>query len=227
MSSSDAPDGVAGYYRKAEAPPPDPIIQSRAILQRAASAGAPFVACELDLGEVQHYDWRMDGPDGPGYYRRAGAPESADPREASLCVLREAAAAGADFVRCPNDVGHVAGYDYRDGNDGLGYYRRADAPPPDGREFSRMVLQRASAAGALFVACPNNVMDLQGYEFRLAGEDGRGYYKLGTQPAARTAPIRPAASSQLLSEDLGHPACSSTDGYDEFLASMKELGALG
>ena len=56
-------------------------------------------------------------------------------------------------------AGHVNGYDFReDGEagaaDGSGYYRREDAEPPDEWEYSRIVLQRASGAGADFVACP-------------------------------------------------------------------------
>ena len=56
-----------------------------------------------------------------------------------------------------------------------GAARRADAPPPDEREYSRIVLQRASAAGAAFVACAERVMELPGYEFR-DGAEGVGYY---------------------------------------------------
>ena len=75
-------------------------------------------------------------------------------------MLREAAAAGAEFVRCPEEVGDVAGYDFREGADGVGYYRRADAPPPDEREYMRLVLRRASAAGATFIGCPEEVQPL-------------------------------------------------------------------
>ena len=116
-------------------------------------------------------------------------------------MLREAAAAGAEFVLCPEHVGDVAGYEFRGGPDGTGYYRRPDAPPPDGREYSRMVLQRASAAGAEFVACPERVMDLPGYEFRLVGSEGVGYYK--AEAEAEDAP-----------------------DYNDFMATMKELGAV-
>ena len=88
-------------------------------------------------------------------------------------MLREAAAAGAEFVLCPEHVGDVAGYDFRGGPDGTGYYRRPDAPPPDGREYSRMVLQRASAAGAEFVAWPERVMDLPACPATSSGWLGR------------------------------------------------------
>ena len=54
------------------------------------------------------YEYR-DGPEGRGYYRHAGAPPAADPREHSLLLLREAAAAAAEFVRCLEFVGHVTG----------------------------------------------------------------------------------------------------------------------
>ncbi|EOD12761.1 hypothetical protein EMIHUDRAFT_459634 [Emiliania huxleyi CCMP1516] len=134
-----APDG--GYYRRHDAPPPSPLDVSRAILQRASDAGAPFVTCAEFVGPVPHYDWRPDGPD----------------------VLREAAAAGAEFVLCPE--------------------------------------HRASAAGAEFVACPERVMDLPGYEFRLVGSEGVGYYKVEAE--AEDAP-----------------------DYNDFMATMKELGAV-
>ena len=81
------------------------------------------------MGELPLYTYR-GGPDGPGYYRHAGAPPASDPQEHSLCVLRQAAAAGAGFVRCQEDVGPVPGYDFDQGEEGAGYYRRADAPPP-------------------------------------------------------------------------------------------------
>ena len=155
------------------------------------------MACADDVGEVAGYEWR-DGADGLGYYRR-------DARAESLLVLRLAAAAGAPFVRCAEDVGAVAGYDFRDcggAGDDTGYYRRPDAPPPDDREYSRLVLQRASAAGAAFVACPEQMGELRGYAFR-EGEEGRGYYRV-----RREAPVQAA------------PA------YDEFERAMQELGAV-
>jgi hypothetical protein len=227
LDAEHAPDSLAGYYRRADAPPPCPRLQSQAILHRAAQAGAPFVACTDNLGELTHYGWRGDGPDGPGYYRSAAAPESSDPREASLCVLREAAAAGADFVRCAEHAGDVRDYDFGDGPDGVGYYRRPDAPPADGREYSRMVLQRASAAGALFVACPEAVMSLPGYEYRQGGEEGTGYYRRDDAPPPRTR-FEPAHGRWLASQAAGQPAgAAGSDGYDDFMASMKELGALG
>ena len=51
-------------------------------------------------------------------------------------MLREAADAGAEFVRCAEFVGAVVGYDYRDGSEGVGYYRHTDAPPPDQVEYA-------------------------------------------------------------------------------------------
>jgi len=76
------------------------VSQARGILAQAAEAGAPFITCaDETFGDVLYYEWRRDGPDGAGYYRHAAAPESSDPIEASLCMLREAVAAGADFVR--------------------------------------------------------------------------------------------------------------------------------
>ena len=67
--------------------------------------------------------------------------ELADPRAQALLMLRQAAAAAADFVRCPESVGSAAGYEFSDGASGSGYYRRPDAPPPDDTEFSAVMLQ--------------------------------------------------------------------------------------
>ena len=149
-------DGV-GYYRLPSAPlPADPRAQSLLVLREAADAGAEFVRCAEFVGAVVGYDYR-DGADGFGYYRVDTAAES-------RLLLREAAAAGADFVRCPEDVGKVPGYIFATGADGaVGYYRQPDAPPPDPYEYMSIVLQRASAAGAGFVACPNYVRELPGY----------------------------------------------------------------
>ena len=149
-------DGI-GYYRLPSAPlPADPRAQSLLVLREAADAGAEFVRCAEFVGAVVGYDYR-DGPDGFGYYR-------VDPAAESRLLLREAAAAGADFVRCPEDVGKVPGYIFATGADGaVGYYRQRDAPPPDPYEYMSIVLQRASAAGAGFVACPNYVKELPGY----------------------------------------------------------------
>ena len=126
-------------------------------------------------------------------------------------AMREASAAGAEYVRCADFVGPVAGYDFRDGGDtdapdGPGYYRRPDAPPPDEWEYSRIVLQRASAAGAAFVACPEDIMALPGYEHR-SGADGVGYYRLDTPPG----PDQPQAGAE---------------SFDDFMSTMKELGAV-
>lgn len=131
-----------GYYRREDAPPPDPLQQSRAILQQACDAGAAFISCaERIIDDVPFYEYR-EGPEGTGYYRHAGAPPSADPREQSLMLLREASAAGAGFIRCADFVGPVNGYDFREEGEagaaeGTGYYRRDDAPPPDEWEYSR------------------------------------------------------------------------------------------
>jgi len=208
---SDGSNGEpAGYVRRSDAPPPDVLEQSRAILQQACDAGAAFINCEEYICELPLYDWR-EGPEGVGYYRHAAAPPAADPREQTRLLLREAAAAGADFVKCPEDVGDVVGYDFLDGEDGLGYYRRPDAPPPDGREYSRIVLQRASAAGASFVGCPEYVMALPGYDFR-DGPEGTGYYLIealqdGAAPASEAAP-------------------EGTASYDAFMETMRDLGAM-
>ena len=61
------------------------------------------------------YEYRSEGVDGVGYYRLPSAPPPADPRAQSLLVLREAADAGAEFVRCAEFVGAVVGYDFREG----------------------------------------------------------------------------------------------------------------
>ena len=122
----------------------------------------------------------------------------------------QAAAAGAEFVRCPEEVGAVAGYDFREGEDGVGYYRRVDAPPPDEQEYMRLVLRRAAAAGATFVGCPQEVQTLPGYAFR-DGPDGRGYYMVDPPAAPPAAPDKPGGGG------------SSSDA---FLADLKELGAM-
>ena len=56
-------------------------------------------------------------------------------------ILREAAAAGAEFIRCGESVGELGGYDYRaDGSDGAadgaGYYRRDDAVAAEPYDYS-------------------------------------------------------------------------------------------
>ena len=137
------------------------------MLVRASEAGAAFIGCgdpsgirDLDeIGPLVHaYDFH-DGLEGRGFYRRLDVPPPADPIEAARLILREAASEAAEFVRCADYVGPYAGYEYvSDGHPralaegGGGYYRRPDAPPPDAAEYSRLVLQRASAAGAVFVA---------------------------------------------------------------------------
>ncbi|KAL1521005.1 hypothetical protein AB1Y20_022562 [Prymnesium parvum] len=204
-ADDDAAVHGPGYYRRDDAPPPDPLEQSRAILQQACAAGAAFISCaERIIDELPLYTYR-DGPEGKGYYRHAGAPPSADPREQSLMLMREASAAAAAFVRCLDFVGAVTGYDFREegeagAHEGTGYYRRDDAPPPDEWEYSRMVLERASAAGAEFVAIPQAIMELRGYEFK-DGPEGTGYYLIGANKAA-------------------------PHSFDEFLSDMKELGAI-
>ena len=117
-------------------------------------------------------------------------------------------------MRCPEEVVAVHGYDFRNGEDGVGYYRRDDAPPPDEKEYMRVVLQRASAAGAVFIGCPEEVQPLVGYMFR-DGADGRGYYMIDPPPAQ---PLPPPAQPPA-------PAAPKAS-YDAFLDEMKELGAM-
>lgn len=64
----------------------------------------------------------------------------------------------------------------------------------------RIVLERASAAGAGFIAIPEKLKDLPGYEFK-SGAEGVGYYLLNQTSEG-------AAS------------------FDDFLNDMKELGAI-
>eukprot|EP00965_Chrysotila_dentata_P223271 6193478-Pleurochrysis_carterae.AAC.2 len=123
-------------------------------------------------------------------------------------IRLEVGACSADFVRCPEDVGAVPGYVFASGADGCGYYRQHDAPPPDGVEYSRMVLQRASAAGATFVGCPAFIEEVAGYEFRQDGAEGSGYYLLQVPPTNNSFHT------------------GKEDTYDEFLESMKEMGAM-
>ena len=94
----------------------------------------------------------------------------------------------------------MAGYEWRDGADGLGYYRR-----PDARAESLLVLRLAAAAGAPFVRCAEDVGAVAGYDFRECGGagDDTGYYRV-----RREAPVQAA------------PA------YDEFERAMQELGAV-
>ncbi|KAL1503749.1 hypothetical protein AB1Y20_012218 [Prymnesium parvum] len=135
--------------------------------------------------------------------------ELADERQQSHLLLQQAAAAGAEFVRCLANVGEVSGYEFQEGSDGTGYYRRADAPPPDDKEYARCVLARASAAGAEFVACANDVGEVQGYAHR-DGPEGRGYYLLPGQrdvacESAHTfasRPNAPAAATRSSKEDI-------------------------
>ena len=237
-------DGV-GYYRLPSAPlPADPRAQSLLVLREAADAGAEFVRCAEFVGAVVGYDYR-DGADGFGYYRVDTAAES-------RLLLREAAAAGADFVRCPEDVGKVPGYIFATGADGaVGYYRQPDAPPPDPYEYMSIVLQRASAAGAGFVACPNYVKELPGYRrafFPMWGRQGRP----GQAGNCITSARRLAHPSPLLSP-FDHSSttclpwlgvCRYTDGpdgrgyylqqqqsvvsadYDDFEKEMRAMGAV-
>ena len=53
-ADADVPHGP-GYYRHAHAPPVDPLEQSRSILQQAADAGAPFIACAEFVSDLH---WR-------------------------------------------------------------------------------------------------------------------------------------------------------------------------
>ena len=224
----------AGYSRMADAPPPDPREQSRAILLRAADAGAAFVACAEHVGDVplRRLARRRRRRRLLPARRRAGR------RRRGGGVARDSAAGGGGG-------GRVCGVRRRRGRGGglrvarrrrrarvLPAARRArrhatglrlraararpssaaprtsapspattfasaaarattpattgavDAPPPDDREYSRLVLQRASAAGAAFVACPEQMGELRGYAFR-EGEEGRGYYRV-----RREAPCR-------------------------------------
>ena len=200
-------DGV-GYYRLPSAPlPADPRAQSLLVLREAADAGAEFVRCAEFVGAVVGYDYR-DGPEGFGYYRVDAAAES-------RLLLREAAAAGADFVRCPEDVGKVPGYIFATGAGGaVGYYRQPDAPPPDPYEYMSIVLQRASAAGAGFVACPNYVKELPGYRrafFPMWGRQGRPGpgRTLHHQRASPRAPIAPSLHSTTRPQPVCHgSACA-------------------
>ena len=65
---------------------------------------------------------------------------------------------------------------------------------------TRIVLEKASVAGAAFVAIPQKIMDLPGYEWR-EGAEGAGYYLLA------------------LDGDGG-------GSFDDFMSDMKELGAV-
>ena len=75
------------------------------------------------------------------------------------------------------------------------------------------MLQRASAAGAVFVACADQVTKLPGYVHR-DGPEGRGYYRVLEQCAPPPPPIMTTTQSE-------RPAA-----FDDFLSTMKALGAV-
>ena len=71
--------------------------------------------------------------------------------------------ASARLIACSTFLCEVEHYEYVSGDDttagparggqGAGYYRSADAPPPDPYEQARAILLQASAAGADFIRC--------------------------------------------------------------------------
>ena len=89
-----------------------------------------------------------------GRQQRFGFGEMAQAFQESLRVLRLAAAEGAPFIACAQFLCEVEHYGYfQSAAEGAGYYRHADAPPPDPMEQSQAILLQASEAGAIFVAC--------------------------------------------------------------------------
>lgn len=63
----------------------------------------------------------------------------------------------------------------------------------------RIVLERASAAGASFIAIPRKIKELPGYDFK-TGAEGTGYYLI--------------------------TRASEAASFDDFMSHMKELGAV-
>ena len=142
----------------------------------------------------------------------SGVKQSSSTRDAIL-VLQQAAAAGAGFVACAYELGvEVAGYAFaKGGADGTGYYRQPNAPPPDDAAYSRVVLQRASAAGASFVAIdvPLEGFTLPGYEYA-HGAEGPGYYRRPpSQQQQPTVAGAPAIASASAATSLAGPASSA------------------
>ena len=85
----------------------------------------------------------------------------------------------------------------------------------------------ASAAGATFIGCPEEVQPLLGYDFR-DGPDGRGYYaRDAPAPAAAPAADAPDVFAQRIAALSSKAAPPKGGGSaDDFLADLKELGAM-
>jgi hypothetical protein len=147
-----------------------------------------------EISERGTYYWREDGT---VQWERPTTAAAAQPAHTtvqssstpdSILVIKQAAAAGALFVAGELGV-EVAGYVFsRDGSSGAGYYRQPDAPPPDDAAYSRIVLQRASAAGASFIRldAPLDGFELEGYVHG-HGPSGSGYYLTPAAPSAAGA----------------------------------------
>jgi hypothetical protein len=174
-----------------------------------------------EISERGTYYWREDGT---VQWERPTTAAAAQPAHTtvqssstpdSILVIKQAAAAGALFVAGELGV-EVAGYVFsRDGSSGAGYYRQPDAPPPDDAAYSRIVLQRASAAGASFIRldAPLDGFELAGYVHG-HGPSGCGYYLTPAAPsaagAAAVAATAAAAAAAGEAAVAGSGASSST-----------------
>ncbi len=160
----------------------------------------------------------------------SGSVQSSSTRD-SILVVKQAAAAGAPFVACAFELGvEVAGYAFsRDGASGTGYYRQPDAPPPDDAAYSRIVLQRASAAGASFIALeePLDGFTLDGYVHG-DGLSGRGYYRQRAAtppPAASTSATGSAAAPSSAVSGAATATAAAATSADATTAAASSAGA--
>ena len=216
---ADAPHGP-GYYRPEDAPPPDPHEQARAILLQAIEAGAALVACAEPIPGARpccrtaatsiETAWRVSATT---VRRRALAadrssrrdhPARAAPPAPTLC------GASSLWVGCRATTTSRAASEARPMARG-----QPPTPPPDTREYSRMVPQRASAAGAEFVRLDEK-MDLPGYDHR-DGAEGVGYYRRDVAPPT-AHPAPPPTPPP--------PPSAATGAFDDFMQTMKSLGAV-
>ena len=185
------------------------------IMQTAVEPPLP-VGWYAEISERGTYYWREDGT---VQWERPTTAAAAQPAHTtvqssstpdSILVIKQAAAAGALFVAGELGV-EVAGYVFsRDGSSGAGYYRQPDAPPPDDAAYSRIVLQRASAAGASFIRLEAPLDgELEGYVHG-HGPSGCGYYLTPAAPsAAGAAAVAAVAGSEASSSTAESHAASA------------------
>lgn len=108
---------------------------------------------------------------------RFGFGDAARAHQESLRILKLAAAAGAEFVRCDRFVADVDLYEFCDGEQGWGYYRRSAAPAADPRDYQLLLLQQAFEAGDEFIASPAELTALPGYEYSTGSGGVAGFVR--------------------------------------------------